>query len=258
MTPIQLGVWHLNIAAGVILILRLWQTGLLTTYRWLGLYLGVDLVESLLFLYFLRIHSGNHYAETYMAGQGVKMVLSVFVLLELYRSALAGWPAIASFGRQTLWFALLLTSVIAVLGLILDRSMPSDQPVILYRYAAIERTMDVWALLFLLLITGFMLWFPVKLMRNAAIYLLGFIVYFSARSAGLLLLNVLAHRYTPVVDSAMLCVSLCCLLFWVVTLRRESEDRATVIGHRWDRSAAERLSAQLDAINTSLLRLSRR
>ncbi len=258
MTPLQLYVWYLNIAAIVVLLVRMSSTGLFRTYRWFGIYLLADLTESLFFLYFLQTHALRRYAETYMAGQAVKMVLAVFVLLELYRVSLASQPAIARFGRQTVGYALAMAAAIAVTGLLLDRSAPKDQPLLLYRYFAVERTMDLWALLFLLLITAFMLWFPVHLMRNAAFYLLGFMVYFSARSAGLLVVNLLNHRYQPYVDAAMLSISLGCLLLWIVALRRENEDQATVIGHRWDASEVARLAGQLDAINASLLRLSRR
>ncbi|HML16079.1 MAG TPA: hypothetical protein VK419_03600 [Bryobacteraceae bacterium] len=259
LSPIELDVWYLNIAATIALLVRLSGSGLIRRYRWLGIYLLVDLTESLLFLYFLRIHTPRayrSYAETYMAGQGVKMILAVFVLLELYRLALVSQPAIARFGRQSVGYALAVAAAIAAVGLLLDRSAPKDQPLLLYRYYAVERTMDVWALIFLVLITAFMLWFPVKLMRNVAYYLLGFIVYFSARSAGLLVMNLLTGRYTPLVNTAMLGISFCCLMFWAVGLRRENQDRTTVIGHRWDASAMLRLTRQLDAINASLLRLS--
>lgn len=256
MNPIELDVWYLNIAATVVLIARLFQTGLISSYRWFGFYLLVDLTESLLFLYFLQIHAYRAYGETYMAGQGVKMILVFFVLLELYRSALASRPAIARFGRKTVVYALAVAAPIAALGLVLDRSVPKDQPVLLHHYFSVERTMDGWALIFLILITGFMLWFPVKLMRNAALYVMGFMVYFAARSSGLLFVNLLPVRFTPQINTGMLGVSVCCLLGWAIALRRQDLDRTTVIGHSWDQSAMVRLSAQLDAINASLLRLS--
>ena len=83
--------------------------------------------------------------------------------------------------------------------------------------------MDVWALMFLPAHHRFYLWFPIKLMRNAAVYTLGFIIYFSSRSAGLLAVNLLPHRYLKKVDPAMLAVSLGCLLFWVAALRRRMQ-----------------------------------
>jgi hypothetical protein len=258
LSPIQLDVWYFNIAAMVILLVRLLQTNLFRTYRWFGVYMLVNLAESMTFLYFLEIHSLRRYAVAYMVGQGMKMILSVFVLLELYRVALASRPAIARFGRQTVGYALGVAALIAALGMALDRSVPKDQPLLLYRYFKVERTMDIWGLTFLLLITAFMLWFPVKLMRNAAFYLLGFMVYFTARSAGLLILNLLPHRFTPAVDSVMLGISCCCLLFWAIGLRPEKADQSTILVHRSDPSAMAVLEKQLDAINASLLRLSRR
>ena len=79
MSPIELDFWYLNIAATVVLVARLFQTGLIRTYCWFALYLLIDFIESLLQFYFLQLHAWNQYAETYMAGQALKMILAVFV-----------------------------------------------------------------------------------------------------------------------------------------------------------------------------------
>ena len=39
--------------------------------------------------------------------------------------------------------------------------------------------------------------------------------------------------------------------------RLEGEKVTTVVGHRWDPAAMDRVSGQLDAINASLMKLSR-
>lgn len=260
MSQIYLYAWYLKMAATGVLLARLISNGLFPIYRWFAFYLLADFAQSLLSLYFRPTNdqNANRYAETYMAGQALKMVLIVFVLLEMYRLALSNHRAIARFGGQTIGYALLLTALVAGLFLNVARSAPRGRSLILHRFYLVERTVDVWALALLCLITAFLLWFPVKLRRNSVLYLLGFFVYFAARSASLLLVDLLPARDLSAISTAVLLVSLLCLIVWIVALRRDANDTVTVVGHRWDPSAAERLSAQLNAINASLLRLSRR
>ena len=49
-------------------------------------------------------------------------------------------------------------------------------------------------------------------------------------------------------------VSVLCLTFWIMLLNREGETKRVVVGHQWNPAAEQRLRAQLDAINASLLR----
>ena len=117
--------------------------------------------------------------------------------------------------------------------------------------------MDAWLLIVLLILSGFMAWFPVRVKRNAALCMAGFVVYFLSRVIGLLLINKVLAWQGPI-DAAMLGTGSACLLVWTMALRPESEESTVVIGHRWDPSAMERLSEQLDAINERLLNSSRR
>ena len=117
--------------------------------------------------------------------------------------------------------------------------------------------MDLWMLVFLLLIGIFMSWFPVRLTRNGVLYISGFVLYFLARSLGLLLTNA-DPAMVHVLDAAMLGVAIVCLVIWTVALRQTGEEVTVVTGHRWDPASVARLTGQLDAINARLIRFSRR
>lgn len=255
MPPLELGIWYLNIAATAALLVRLWASHLAPVYRWLFVYLAVGVLQQCTLVFIPR--NTILYGSVYIFGQASKIVLVIFVVLELYRLALAGQPALAKYGQKTAGVVLCAAAGIAALGLLFDRTVPPGRSVVLYRVFAFERTMDSFVLIFLVLITLFMTWFPVRMKRNVAFYLVGFMVQFFARSEGLLLLNVLSKQLENALNIAMLAISTTCLLVWLFAFGEEGEKVTTVIGHRWDPGAMDRVSGQLDAINASLMKLSR-
>ena len=191
-------------------------------------------------------------------GESANVALSVLVVLELYQLALAGQPALAGFGRKTVAYALALAGLIAVGGVTLDATVPPGQPRFRHYFFTAERTMDFTILIFLLFITAFMLWFPVKIRRNIALYMGGFAVFYFSRTFGLLMINILPPASLKVITNVLMSCSVCCLLAWLFGLRRETEDTTTIVGHRWNPAAMEHLKAQLDAINVTLVRFGRR
>lgn len=245
-----------ELAATLVLLASLAVNRLQSVYRFFFAYLAADATETAAALIFQK--NRRLYGEIYFVGQGAKMILAVFVVLEIYRIALAGHPALARFGKNTVIYILAAAAAIAAAGFWLDRDMsPSERAPVLLRFASFERTMDAWMLLFLLMISVFMLWFPVRLKRNGALYISGFVIYFLARSVGLLLSNV-APALLAKFDTTMIAAQILCLILWTIALQPGGEKTTTVTGHRWDPDAADRLTAQLNAINTALVRISRR
>jgi hypothetical protein len=128
----------------------------------------------------------------------------------------------------------------------------------LHRFLTVERSLDFAILIFLLLITGLVIWFPLKVRRNIVLYISGFMVFYLSRTCGTLLANLLSPQFLNVINNALMSLSFCCLIGWLSSLRREGEDTTDVVGHRWNPAAIERLSDQLDAINATLVRFGRR
>lgn len=247
-------IWYLNIAAGVILGARLIALGLLNTYRAFFLYLVTDSLESLLQLAVLP--DLNLYGWIYVGGQAGKVLLAVWVVLDLYWLALRKHPALAKFGSRTVRYLLGVAALISTLGLRLEWVVSKGSFPILRTFYRFERTMDSIVLVFLLLISVFLLWFPVTVPRNVAIYIGGFLIYSFERWAGLLMVN-FWPAYSNQLSVFMLSTSFACLVTWLVMLRRERDDTSTVTGHRWNGTEADRLSSQLDAINARLMRFVR-
>jgi hypothetical protein len=247
--------WYLNCIATIALLMRLIQCKLGRTYRSLFLYWLVQAVSNLLMLP-IPLKS-RLYAQLYYASQTVSLVLAIFVVLELYREALAPNSALAVFGRRSLLVLMGIAALMAAFGVMLDATIRPGQFPTDHWFLTLERTFSFMLLAFLLLISGFLLWFPVKVKRNVVVYMVGFVLFYSSRSVGLLLANLLPHTFYQPMSNILLGFSLMCLLLWLVGLRPEGEDVITVTGNAGHAPALARLSAQLNEINTALVRFVR-
>ena len=235
---------------------RLIRTGFSRISVWLVYYLIV-LDGEILLLEILPPHS-NSLALTYFFAQSANLVIASGAMRELYQLALAGHAGLAQFGRALLYWALAGAVVTAGLGILLDSQPLPGQSIILHRYFTVERTVN-FVLLFLFLVIGvYLTWFPVKLRRNIVVYAAGFAVLFAARTVGLLVANLVPQSNLRNVSNLMLGVEVLCLIYWTWGFRKESEDNITITGHRWNPSEIDRLTHQLDSINSAIERFSRR
>jgi hypothetical protein len=108
-------------------------------------------------------------------------------------------------------------------------------------------------LVFILLITAFLVYYPVPLGRNVLVYLVGYAVYFVTNATTIFIRN-LGHYWSRPISDVHMLVYFTCLVFWLFALSRSGETKSVVVGHQWNQSDEGRLLAQLEAINTSLLR----
>ena len=256
MEGIARGAFYLNLGAALALLVRLSFLQLSAVYRWLTVYLLAYAAEFLITAA-IPIHS-TLYGYVYMLAESTNLVLSILVVLELVDLSLAEHPAVAVFGRKAVAFAMGLAVLPAAAGVMLDSAVLPGQSRFLHRFFTAERSLDFAVLLVLLVISAFMLWFPVKLRRNIVFYIGGFAVFYFSRTFGLLAINILPPASLKVVTNVLMSCSVGCLLAWLFGLRREDEDTTTIVGHRWNPAAMERLTAQLDAINVTLMRFRRR
>ncbi len=122
----------------------------------------------------------------------------------------------------------------------------------------LERASSTVALLTMLLMLFFILWFPVRIPRNLAHFSLGYILYFSARTALLLLRSFWSHEIFRLVDEGVNLMYCCCLIYWITFLNRAGEATPVVLGHSWQAGKQSELIGDLEALNASLARVARR
>lgn len=252
--PLENLVWYLNIVAAAALAIHLFREGLASVYYVLVMFLIADTVQQVLRL--ILIHNANASGWIYAVGQAIKATLSVFIVLNLYWLALSGRPALARFSRTVIGYCFAIAAAISAVGILLDIRQAHGRDQRLRAFLTFERSMDSVVLIVLMLVTCLLVWFPLQVRRNVALYIGGFAVYWFGRWAGLLATNLFPTLRGPM-SIAMLSLSFACMLGWLLTLRRAGETVTTVTGHRWNTAEADRLKGQLDAINARLESLSR-
>jgi hypothetical protein len=122
----------------------------------------------------------------------------------------------------------------------------------------LDRVVCSVALLVLLLILGFLLWFPVQISKNLIVFTTGFLVYFAAKGTLLIMHSVWSHESLSLVSNLIMFVSSACFAYWAIFITLQGETVPVRLGHVWQRHEQERMIGQLEAMNAALLRAAAR
>jgi hypothetical protein len=252
--------WLGSIGFTILLIVRLSHTGLWRRYTCFFSLLCASVAQSLIHLP-LKPNS-REYAWAYLVTQPVIWILYILVVLELYSLVLKSHQGIATLGRWVLLVGSAVAVSLSMLSLVADLPSSAGQsnPLLacLAYYTVIERGLAASLVLFLLIIVAFLAWFPVPLSRNIILYATLYTAYFLGSSMMLLVRNVMGVKLTPVVSACLIGVLDLCLLGWVLLLNPEGEKQTVVLRRRWCSQDEERLVEQLDSLNATLLRATRK
>jgi hypothetical protein len=245
-----------GMCAYAILLLKLSRQQLCPAYRFFSWYLGFHLARGVLLS--TLPYNTDAYGWVWLLSAPVLWLLYVLVVLELYSLVLRNYKGIATLSRWTLMGALGISIVLSALSLVADMSHAAQRyPVILY-FNAVERGVVSSLAIFLLLITGFLTWYPVPLSRNVIVHSIVYSIYFLSMTMGLLWRNVTGHAVNNTVNLVLLAVSVSCLLVWILFLNRQGEETTVVLRQHWRPEQEEQLVERLSAINAMLLRSARK
>lgn len=242
------------IAAGVLL-LRLWSEGLIRRYRWFAFYLSWLLLELAVSLSVNR--QTSPYFIVFVVVDSVIWIAQTMIVLELFSLVMQHYPGIRRSGRRFIRIA----SVAAVAGafvlsLVASNTVPSDY-VAITRYLLISRVIASTLLVFLFLILGFLLYFPVQLSRNVVLYAIGYSIYFTSRALTRIA-GSLGPSLLDVLSAISMSVVLACLLMWILLLNRKGEHVELTVGHRWSPEQAGAAVRHLNSLNATLLKVGRK
>ena len=246
--------FYLNFLAQLVLLYRLLHYRLYRMYLSLFLYWLLQALPSVA-LMAIPIDS-RQYVYVYWGAQTLNVLMAVFVVQDLYRIALFEHPAVASFARRTVLAAMAIAAAIALSGIRLDFTMLPGQYPDIHRFLTFERSMNFLTLLFLLIVSALLLWFPIRVRRNIVVYISGFVLFSASRSFGLLLYN-LRPQDGRLISTVLLGLTLLCLLIWIGGIQPEGELVTATPGYRSNPETMHRLSRQLDSINAALTRFVR-
>jgi hypothetical protein len=228
------------------LIVRVWTAGLYVLYPYFFSYLLVDFFQTLLLVSIS--FQGWLYRRLWVASESLIDCCYVLIVFELYRVVLRDLPGIASISRRYITITVSIAIPLSLLVLRLEETPANFVSVFL----VIERAVVFSLVIFILLVSAFLAYYPVPLHRNVVVYSIGYAVYFLTKTAALFI-RTLGYYVAPQISTALLVVSSACLLFWTLGLTRSGEVRTLVIGHKWNREDEARLLSKLKAINASLV-----
>ena len=244
-----------SVAEAVVLAQLAWF-GLTRRYFWLTAFVLSDVLQDAFAIG--ATPRSPRYAYDYYAGQAAKLVFAVALSIQLWQLALAAYPALSRFGRRVLIYLLIGSVLVAAAGLAFEpaRSGIHSFTAFPHDFNAFEGAMNLVIVVFWIAAASFLLWYPVEVSRNVAVFIGGFVFYALQRRVLLFLLNTYPGS-SDVLSAVTLIFQLCCLIFWIATVRRDGEALKTVTGHRWNPAEAKRLLRQLDEINERLQQMAR-
>jgi len=257
MSPAEKIIWVVNLSFLLLLIFRLASSRLHRRYIWFFVLLCFQAFQSAGMMPLNQ--APNIYGWAYVVTQPVIWVLYIMAVLELYSLALQQHRGIASLTRWVLSGAILLAVAISALTIPVDLSGPAGESPVLVYYDVIERGLLFSLVIFLILITGFLLWTPLAIRRNIVVHASLCSCYFLASAALLFVRNI--KGYETVVEGvsiALLVVNNFCLALWVLLLNKRGEETLLMVRRNWQPEDETRLAHQMDAVNAFLLRSSKK
>ncbi len=234
------------------LCVRVWLAGLHRVYTFFFGYLLLVLLQIAILS--LVPFDSVFYRNAWLVSEGVIVCFYILVVLELYSIILEDLRGLATVSRRYIQVALGFAILASMLLLGLEKTQSG---VLTHFFFTFERAIVFSLVLFVLLLTAFLVYYPVPLKRNIIVYSIGYAVYFLAKASSIFVLN-LGYYWTRIFSNVWLATSLCCLVFWLVALNRRGETKTVTLGHQWNVEDEQRLLAQLRAINTSFTRSARK
>lgn len=241
----------IQIAVLLALCSKLWWNGLYKTYTFFFSYLVLEFLQSLIPV--LVPLESRLYRDLFVASQALIVAFYALVVLELYSVILSDLAGIATVARRYIKITLAFGILLSLLPLAIERT-PNTLTGYLFTF---ERPILSSLIVFVLLIAGFLVYYPVPLGRNVIVYLTGYAVYFLT-IATMAFINNLGFFWNREKGNVDMGVSVTCLLFWLLALSRQGENKRMVVGHQWNPGDKQRLLDQLEAINATLLRSGRK
>jgi hypothetical protein len=237
-----------QIAAFATLIVLLLASGLARVYKCFFCYLAVELLETL--LPFTISFRSVLYGWVYFAFECTKLCFYVLIVFELYSVLLRDLKGVARLARR---YSLVALGISVLLSLLVVAALPLPRS-LLRKLFYVEIPIISSLVLFILLIAGFLAYYPIPLHRNALVYAIGYVVYFLSRTALLFIYNLKLQASARGLSTGLLYGGLGCVIFWAIFLSRTGEMRTLSVGSRWSPpERQQQVLLRLRELNESLL-----
>jgi hypothetical protein len=253
--------WGVDLALAVLLLIRIYFLRLQGVYRVFVIYLIAEIVGPLAYAVLQKAVDFD-YRIWFLLSRPLYWFLYIAMVYALSQTVMRSVPGVYRLSRKVLQWSFIAAAVAGMAVFVLGGTTYTSGGslhflVILAR--SLERSFTLTALLLLAGVLGFLLWFPVQVPKNLAVFSGAYLVFFAVTVATLF-----AGDFFPKGDSAKFIsraieiISAVCYIWWLVTLDKAGEQQPVRIGHIWKPAEQANLMTQLNAINDALLSGSRR
>lgn len=256
MSALESALWQLSIVGYAILLVKLLWTRLAVVYKSFCIYLAVELTRSLVLLS-LDINR-SLYGWVWVATAPVVWLVYILVVLEVYSLVLRKYDGLATVSRWALKISLGVAIIISSLMLLPEVAASTRFYPVMLAVTAIERIVVSSLVIFLLLVTGFVVYYRVSLARNTLVHVVLYTFYFLMIATALLYRDLTGHEATRLVSTLMMGGTIAALFGWLWLLTRAGESALAVARPRFAIDDEHRLLEQLNSINSALLRSARK
>jgi hypothetical protein len=199
----------------------------------------------------------NAYMYTWGVTQPVFWIFHVLLVVELSQLVLASYRGLYSIFRTAMIASTVVSLAISALSFLpqIKPTAPQRSKILLLFLAA-DRGVEFSLAIFILLILLVMSRYPLCLSRNVRAHAMIYSVYFLSNTMGLLLRSMLGLHLGNEINILFAVAELGAVIGWLVVLRPEGE-KIPQLAIRLNGEQERRLLTQLDALNTTLLKVSR-
>ncbi len=263
---------YVELGLGFVLIAKLLSLGLHRVYKYLSIFLLADISGDLVWALQIRARGTPFQFDYRIAWLAQRAIIWVFTILTVYallEAILAQLPGILSFCRRVLKISFLSAIVIALLTALFEyRAALSTQILnsglahIISGAIILDRVIATVALIMLLCTLLFLVWFPVEMSRNLAVFFAGFVAYFAIKASLMLWVSLRSNGAPASIRIANLIGAVlvaAVFAYWSIFIAKAGETIVAKLHIKpWQSRHEDLLVAQLEAMNASLLRAARR
>lgn len=245
-----LGLIGAGLAAG-----RLLANGLYKRYRSLFGFLILRLIYGCIPLIFTDTASKT-FEHVYICAQPLIWMSYVLMVRELYTLTLASHKGLRSLGRWAMYVAVAVSVTVSLLS-ILKKITPRTPQLSKYLgyVFAVDRGVNFALVLFILLILFFLSRYPVPLSRNVVRHSSFLFIYFLTNGAAILLRTIYGRPVSAQMSLMISVVGTLVVFAWLFFITPEGEKTRKVMAIGAEHE--EHILRQLDALNATLLKISR-
>ena len=206
-------------------------------------------------------HSGvnsDAYFRVFIWSDPLLILFYILVVVELYSLVLERYKGLYTLGRWAMYASVVIAVLVSVLTFLPKIAHQNSEPsrILMYEIAA-ERGVDLSLVIFILLIVLFLSRYPVPLSRNVVVHTGIYAVFFLSDTFVLLLRTVVGKRATDTVNLCLTILTSACAIGWWLLLSAKGEEVQVNAPHL-SAGSEERILNQLDSLNATLLRVSRK